>query len=81
MKPEDHHHWSGWPGAYCLKCGTEDPLETALADGWFDPYEQEWDSEEHHEEVKRLSVCSVKGKLEWNSDNKAYELIPSEEES
>lgn len=24
------HQWSGWPGAYCLKCGTEDPLESAI---------------------------------------------------
>ena len=29
MKP---HHWSGWPGACCLDCGCEDPLEIALAD-------------------------------------------------
>lgn len=29
MKP---HHWSGWPGAYCLDCGCDDPLENALAD-------------------------------------------------
>jgi hypothetical protein len=25
--------WSGWPGAYCLDCGREDPRETTLADG------------------------------------------------
>lgn len=27
------HRWSGWPGAYCLDCGAEDPREVALADG------------------------------------------------
>lgn len=27
-----HHNWSGWPGAWCLDCGCEDPRETALAD-------------------------------------------------
>lgn len=27
------HHWSGWPGAHCLDCGCEDPIEVALADG------------------------------------------------
>lgn len=21
------HHWSGWPGAYCLNCGISDPRE------------------------------------------------------
>jgi hypothetical protein len=23
--------WSGWPGAWCLDCGIDDPYETALA--------------------------------------------------
>lgn len=27
------HRWSGWPGAWCLDCGCEDPREIALADG------------------------------------------------
>lgn len=27
------HRWSGWPGAWCLDCGCEDPREVALADG------------------------------------------------
>jgi hypothetical protein len=27
------HRWSGWPGAYCLDCGCENPIEIALADG------------------------------------------------
>lgn len=27
------HRWSGWPGAWCLDCGCEDPVEIALADG------------------------------------------------
>jgi hypothetical protein len=26
------HKWSGWPGAYCMKCGCEDPFELALCD-------------------------------------------------
>ena len=25
------HSYSGWPGAYCLKCGQEDPDELILA--------------------------------------------------
>lgn len=28
----DTHRWSGWPGAWCLDCGIEDPVEIALAD-------------------------------------------------
>lgn len=27
------HRWSGWPGAWCLDCGCDDPREIALADG------------------------------------------------
>jgi len=27
------HRWSGWPGAWCLDCGIDDPWEVALADG------------------------------------------------
>ena len=30
------HNWSGWPGAYCLRCGAEHVLETAVAEGWLD---------------------------------------------
>ena len=26
------HWWNGWPGAYCMGCGAEDPQETCLAD-------------------------------------------------
>lgn len=29
------HRWSGWPGAWCLDCGCEDPFETAIATGNF----------------------------------------------
>lgn len=27
------HNWSGWPGAWCLNCGCDDPIEWALAVG------------------------------------------------
>ena len=26
-----NHRWSGWPGAYCLYCGCEDPAEYCIA--------------------------------------------------
>lgn len=33
------HRWSGWPGAWCLDCGIDDPLECALAEGaWITDY-------------------------------------------
>lgn len=33
--------WSGWPGAYCLTCGKEDPMEQAVADGNYNPLDYE----------------------------------------
>jgi len=27
MTSENQHRWSGWPGAFCLDCGQEDPDE------------------------------------------------------
>lgn len=30
---DDECRWSGWPGAWCLDCGREDPREVALGDG------------------------------------------------
>lgn len=45
------HRFSGWPGAYCLLCGAEDALEIALADGWYDPCGDSWDTEEHRLQV------------------------------
>jgi hypothetical protein len=37
-----HHNWSGWPGAWCLDCGCEDPRETAIADGNYTEDENGW---------------------------------------
>jgi hypothetical protein len=31
-----NHRWSGWPGAWCLDCGRDDPVEIAIADGKVD---------------------------------------------
>ncbi|KKN32771.1 hypothetical protein LCGC14_0810400 [marine sediment metagenome] len=28
----EDHRWSGWPGAWCLDCGTDDARESCLAD-------------------------------------------------
>ena len=39
---EKLHHWSGWPGAYCLDCGAQHALEVAIGDGLFDPCTGAW---------------------------------------
>jgi len=57
--PPDHrgHWWSGWPGAYCMRCGCEDPMEIAMADNWYDPVEGKWDTDEHRLQVKEAQQC------------------------
>ena len=57
-KMKDIHTWSGWPGAYCLKCGIDDPLEKAIALNWCDVLTNKWDTEKHKKEVEAiLSKC------------------------
>lgn len=29
---EFNHRWSGWPGAWCLDCGQEDPGEICMSE-------------------------------------------------
>lgn len=57
--PKGHkgHWWSGWPGATCLRCGAEDPLEIGLADNTYDPITGTWDTEEHRLEFERACIC------------------------
>lgn len=55
-----NHKWSGWPGAYCLKCGAGHALEVALADNWYDPCTDTWDTEEHRKIVEEADgYCPV----------------------
>ncbi len=49
-----NHWWSGWPGAWCMKCGAEHRLELAIADGAYDPYSDTWDTPEHQAEYAEL---------------------------
>ena len=39
------HWWSGWPGAFCLKCGEEDLMEGCVADSCPCPcHDAMWDN-------------------------------------
>jgi hypothetical protein len=49
------HRWSGWHGAYCLDCGQWDAMEYAIGNGWYDPCEDKWDTEEHRLYVEKLN--------------------------
>ena len=54
------HRWSGWPGAYCLKCGSEHALENAIGLNWYDPFTDKFDTPEHQKEVEDADcVCPV----------------------
>jgi len=37
-----HHWWGGWPGAYCLGCGTDDPNELCICGGCECPCHEEF---------------------------------------
>jgi len=58
------HRWSGWPGAFCLKCGAEDPYEYALAMNYYDPLTDSWDTEEHMVACFQALNCPVEDKNE-----------------
>jgi hypothetical protein len=61
--PETEHHWSGWPGAFCLKCGSEDSREVTLADGL-----------DVDEAANAETPCAVRGVLKWNTATKQWDL-------
>jgi hypothetical protein len=68
--PEQHFHaWSGWPGAFCLKCGAEDLLEHAIGMGYYDPFNDTW-QEEHlrHEYTNKPCLISDAQWQEWKRE-------------
>lgn len=74
---QDQHHWSGWPGACCLKCFGDDPWENALADGLWTVEDGKivWlGTEEQKKVVEAKEICSVKGTLVWNDQAKKFDL-------
>jgi hypothetical protein len=46
MENSSKHWWSGWPGAFCCKCGQNDLEEVAVGRGHLDPFTGKWESEE-----------------------------------
>jgi hypothetical protein len=41
-EPSNQHWWSGWPGAYCMKCGDEDANELCMAGCKCDCHNEFW---------------------------------------
>lgn len=55
------HRWSGWPGAWCLDCGADDPFERALADGVLVETGEGFDIPEALREQYTLGPCPEPG--------------------
>jgi hypothetical protein len=60
------HRWNGWPGAFCLKCGAEDPQEIAISQEWWDE-DTGWCCEGHRKLVERANECKVSDD-EWKAE-------------
>lgn len=71
------HHWSGWPGAYCMKCFCEDPIETAFAANEIFIGEAEDIQYSHPGVEERLNIasrCPIHGELVWNTTDNGWDL-------
>lgn len=68
------HRWSGWPGAWCLDCGCDDPYEIALADGLIDFVDDPTSPDgmrmvipdEVQEQLNKAMICSEPGSNRHN---------------
>ena len=68
------HRWSGWPGAWCLDCGCDDPYETALADNLIDFVDDPESPdgmrmvipEEVQKQIDEAMICSEPGSNRYN---------------
>lgn len=78
-KHDTEHRWSGWPGAYCLDCGTGHAAENALALGWID-FETSsdepvivWKSDDHKRYVELCDNYCI-----YATPREEYEKIQAE---
>lgn len=68
------HRWSGWPGAWCLDCGCDDPYEIALADNLIDFVDDPESPdgmrmvipEEVQKQIDEAMICSEPGSNRYN---------------
>ena len=71
----EQHHWSGWPGAMCLKCFGGDPIEQAFAEGNFTEVADDSEMGFHYEFPNvPTPPCPVKGVLQWNSARASWDI-------
>jgi hypothetical protein len=73
-----HHNWSGWPGAWCLDCGCEDPREIALADGNFT---EDANGDPVVNVTREQMECKEPGSGRFDPYKARASTVPSEERS
>ncbi len=72
---KNKHWWSGWPGAYCLKCNAEDLFELCLAESCkcccHNEFWEEYNKYELYHTIIDKIVYDIKGRKgfgdEWES--------------
>lgn len=70
------HRWSGWPGAWCLDCGREDPMEEALANNHYAVDAEGWPAggiAPEFEHLYDLSPCPEPGSKKHDPYARAQE--------
>ena len=68
------HRWSGWPGAWCLDCGCEDPYEVALGNDLIDFVDDPESPDgmrmvippEVQKQLDEAMICPEPGSNRWN---------------
>lgn len=68
------HRWSGWPGAWCLDCGCDDPYEIAIGDNLIDFVEDSKSPDgmrmvippEVQNQIDEAMICPEPGSNRWN---------------
>ncbi len=70
-----HHNWSGWPGAWCLDCGVEDPREVAIAAGAYTEDAEGWPIVNV---TREQMECKEPGRGRFDPYKRAAPLTPAE---
>jgi hypothetical protein len=58
------HHWCRWPESYgtwlfCLDCGSDDYMEYAIANDYYEPFTDRWVDEKYKKEYENSLSCPV----------------------
>jgi hypothetical protein len=80
----DQHHWSGWPGAFCFKCGADDPREALLHLFEADLNKNDeifLGTPEEKAALDAAMICPVKGTLHWDHAYREWLFVKVNEDA